>query len=167
MKKTILLLAIFTIALFGCNAQNAGKYAHINSQEILKAMPGIDSISIKLAAFQKDMETIYSEMVADYQKKKEKFDMEAGTMSASVRKFKEDELAQLEQSIQEFSYNAQGDIEEEQYKLLTPFQDKLKKAIDEVAQDNKYTYIFDTATLLYSDGGEDISHLIKAKLGIK
>ena len=112
------------------------------------------------------MQDVYQSMVDEYQIKKEKFDKEAGTMTTSVRKMKEDELVTLQNRIMEFQNSVQGDIEEEQYRLLKPYQDALQKAIDDVAKEKGFTYIFDTQILLYS-GGEDIAPYVKAKLGLK
>ena len=160
-----------TFALIACvfclSSTFAQKYGHINSGEIMKSMPGIDSIQIKITNFQKELSDLYDNMVNEWQTKKDKLDKEAGTMSASVRKLREDEIRGIENRIQEFQYSVQQDIEDEQERLIAPFQDKLKNAINEVAKEQKYTYIFDTQTLLYFDGGDDVSALIKKKLGIK
>lgn len=165
MKKTILMFfAIFCIATISTNAQ--GKYGHINSQEVMKSMPGVDSLQIKIQDFQQELQTTYQTMVDEFNNKKEAFDKQAGTMTSSVRKMKEDELYTLQNRIVEFQNNVQTDIEEKQFILLKPYQDKLQKAIDEVAKEKGFTYIFDTQILLYS-GGEDITPLVKAKLGIK
>jgi len=160
-----------TLALLACvfciSATFAQKYGHINSSEIMKSMPGVDSIQIKLADFQKDLETLHSSMVSEFQTKNDKFNKEAGTMSTAVRKLKEDELRSIQTRIQEFEYNVQQDFEDEQARLIAPFQEKLQNAINEVAKEYKYNYIFDTQILLYFDGGDDVSALIKKKLGIK
>lgn len=156
--------AIFCIATISTNAQ--GKYGHINSQEVMKSMPGIDSLQIKIQEFQQELQTTYQTMVDEFNNKKDAFDKQAGTMTSSVRKMKEDELYTLQNRIVEFQNNVQTDIEEKQFILLKPFQDKLQKAIDDVAKEKGFTYIFDTQILLYS-GGEDITPLVKAKLGIK
>ncbi len=165
MKKTILVVMMLLCSA-GITTYAQGKYGHINSQEIMKQMPGVDSLQIKIQIFQQQMQDVYQSMVDEYQIKKEKFDKEAGTMTTSVRKMKEDELVTLQNRIMEFQNTVQSDIEEEQYRLLKPFQDSLQKAIDDVAKEKGFTYIFDTQILLYS-GGEDIAPFVKAKLGLK
>jgi len=164
MKKITLALLACVFCLSSAFAQ---KYGHINSAEIMKGMPGIDSIQIKITNFQKELGDLYDNMVSEWQTKKDKLDKEAGTMSTSVRKLREDEIRGIENRIQEFQYSVQQDIEEEQTRLIAPFQEKLQNAINEVAKEHKYNYIFDTQTLLYFDGGDDVSALIKKKLGIK
>ena len=165
MKKQFLLIAVIC-CLFGLSA-NAQKYGHVNSGDVLKAMPGVDSLQIKMAEFQKELETIYENMVTEFTTKKDKFDKEAGTMSSSVRKIREQELLEMQNRIQEFQYSVQEDMEEKQIELAKPFQEKIQNAINAVAKENQFTYIFDTQILLYSDGGEDITPLVKKKLGLK
>ena len=165
MKKQFLRIAVIC-CLFGLSA-NAQKYGHVNSGDVLKAMPGVDSLQIKMAEFQKELETIYENMVTEFTTKKDKFDKEAGTMSSSVRKIREQELLEMQNRIQEFQYSVQEDMEEKQLELAKPFQDKIQNAINAVAKEHQYNYIFDTQILLYSDGGDDITPLVKKKLGLK
>ncbi len=54
MKKIVLILAI--AGLFSVQAAQAQKYGHVNSGEILEVMPGIDSLQIKLQAFQLELQ---------------------------------------------------------------------------------------------------------------
>lgn len=168
MKKILLSLAvIMAVSVCSLQAQSQGKYGHVNSSEILQAMPGIDSLQIKLAAFKTELEELYSGMVEEFQLKKDKFDREAGTMSSSVRQIREKELVDLQTRIQEFQYGVQEDLEEKQYELAKPFQDKIQEAINQVAKENGFSYIFDTQILLFYDNGVDVTPMVKAKLGIK
>ena len=165
MKKILLLVA--AALLFSVGTANAQKYGHVNSGDILQVMPGVDSLQIKLQAFQSDLQAMYESMMNEYQTKKDKFDREVGTMSSAVRQVHEKELEDLGLRIQEFQANAQEDLEEKQYELAKPFQDAIQNAIDKVAKANGFAYIFDTKILLYYESGEDITPLVKKELGIK
>ena len=165
MKKILLLIA--AVAMFSVNVADAQKYGHVNSGDILEVMPGIDSLQIKLTAFQADLQTMYESMMTEYQQKKDKFDREVGTMSSAVRQVREKELQDLGTRIQEFQANAQQDLEDKQYELAKPYQDAIQNAINKVAKEHGYAYIFDSKNLLYSEGGDDVSALVKKKLGIK
>ena len=165
MKKMLLLVAV--ALFFNIGAADAQKYGHVNSGEILEVMPGIDSLQIKLKAFQDDLQTMYESMVTEFQQKKDKFDREVGTMSSAVRQVREKELQDLTTRIQEFQANAQDDLEEKQYELAKPYQDAIQDAINKVAKTNGYAYIFDTKILLYYGSGDDITPLVKKELGIK
>ncbi len=165
MKKLLLLVA--AALLFNIGTADAQKYGHVNSGEILEVMPGIDSLQIKLKAFQEDLQKMYESMMTEYQQKKDKFDREVGTMSSAVRQVREKELQDLATRIQEFQSNAQDDLEEKQYELAKPYQDAIQDAINKVAKANGYAYIFDTKILLYYGAGDDITPLVKKELGIK
>lgn len=165
MKKVLLLVAVAFI--FSIGTADAQKYGHINSGDILQVMPGVDSLQIKLKAFQDDLQAMYQSMATEYQQKKDKFDREVGTMSSAVRQVREKELEDLGARIQEFQSNAQADLEEKQYELAKPFQDAIQNAINKVAKEHGFAYIFDTKILLYYDNGEDITPLVKKELGIK
>jgi outer membrane protein len=165
-KKFLLLVCIALVAGFSLDAQT-GKYGHVNSGDILKAMPGVDSISIKMRDYQSEIQAIYEDMITEFRTKQDKFDKEAGTMSANVRQIREKELSDLQNRIQEFQMGVQEDMEQKQYELAKPFQDKIQDAINAVAKESNYTYIFDTQILLYYNDNADITPLVKKKLGIK
>ncbi len=154
------------VLFFSLNPASAQKYGHVNSSEILEVMPGIDSLQIKLMAFQTELQSEYESMMTEYAQKKDKFDREVGTMSTSVRQLREKELEDLGNRIQEFQAGAQSDLEEKQIELAKPFQDKIQNAINKVSKEHGFSYIFDTKILLYYDG-EDITPLVKKELGIK
>ena len=61
----------------------------------------------------------------------------------------------------------QEEIQKKQLELLKPFQDALLKAIEKVAKEGNFTYIFDTSTLINYEKGEDIGPKVKEVLGIK
>lgn len=146
MKKIVMILALAT--LFSVQAAQAQKYGHVNSSEILEVMPGIDSLQIKLQAFQQDLQAMYENMMTEFQTKKEKFDREVGTMSTAVRQVREKELTDLGNRIQEFQASAQEDLEDKQYELAKPFQDAIQEAINKVAKANGYSYILDRKSVV-------------------
>ena len=166
MKKRLLLILACSIGMISLHAQNQ-KYGHVNSSEILQVMPGVDSISIKLQNFQSELEAMYAEFMQEYQKKKETLDKDGAFMSPSVKQIREKELIDLQNRIVEFQNNVQDDLEQRQFELVKPFQDKIQQAINDVAKDGGYVYIFDTQVLLYSEGGIDVTPMVKKKLGIK
>ena len=52
--------------------------------------------------------------------------------------------------------------------MLEPILQKARNAINEVAEEGKYTYIFDKSmgTLLYAEESENIISQVKKKLGL-
>ena len=164
MKKLVLLIAAFTFvaAVPAC----AQKYGHVNSQEILQAMPGVDSIETQLKAYQDTLTEMGQRWVSEYNTMKEKFDREAGTMSTLTRQIREKEIQDIVDKIQALQQNFESDMQEKSVLLQQPFIEKIQNAIKAVAEENKYTYIFDVQILVFYDNGDDVTPLVKKKLGI-
>jgi outer membrane protein len=62
-------------------------------------------------------------------------------------------------------YKQIGTKREEIYK---PIIDRVNKAMQDVAKENGFAYVFDSSSqfVLYADESMDVSKLIKARLGI-
>lgn len=169
MKKAFIILFVIAILCpISTFAQQKVKFGHIKYGEIIKVMPGIDSVQKIVEDFQADLQATGEEMAKEFQKKQEEYQQlgQKGA-SAAVLKIKEEELTKMYQRIQDFSQSAEQDMQAKQMELLKPFQDNLLAAVKEVAKENNFTYIFDTSTLTYYAQGEDISSQVKQKLGIK
>ena len=83
-----------------------------------------------------------------------------------IRNTKRSEIQDMQTRIQAFYENAQKQLQERETELTKPIVDRAKKAIEDVAREGGYTYIFDGATLLYSQDSEDIMPQVKKKLGL-
>lgn len=171
MKKTIIAcLAFCALFTINANAQTKLKLGHMNSQEVMKVMPGVDTVQATLTNFQKQLQMEYDQMANEYQKKREELENKGGTLSQSLLQIRTQELKDLEARITEFAKSAEADVQDKYVELLQPFQDKLIKAIQDVAKENAYTYILDSTqggALLYSENSDDIAPLVKKKLGIQ
>ena len=171
MKRVTVLvtfLALFFLG-FNANAQSKIKLAHLNSPELMKVMPGVDTAQKIIQDFAKQLEEEQKAMYAEYEKKAVDFRDLQPTMSQSMQQVKLKELQDLENRIKMFEENAQLDLQDRQEQLLKPIYDRAKTAIEEVAKENGYNYVFDSGygVLLYSDESDDILNLVKKKLGIK
>jgi outer membrane protein len=175
MKKLllpVLLLSATLISSVALNAQQKLKLGHINSQELLAAMPASDSAQKKLEGIAQDHEAVLEEMSVEFNKKFENYRkaMEAGTLSDLARSSKEAELEDLQTRIQTFEQTAQQDLQKKRVELFTPVQEAALKAVNEVAEEEGFTYIFDTgmgAVVYTAPESIDILPLVKAKLGIE
>ena len=166
--KIILVLGIFSMPLFS-NAQKAIKLGHINSNDLLKMMPGRDSAQKVLEKHAKELETTLKGMQNELETRYQDFTANQAQMSELIKQTKNKELQDMQARIQDFQDNAQKDYQDKEKKILTPIIDRAKKAIEDVAAENKYTYVFDSGvgSLLYQDASEDILPLVKKKLGLK
>jgi outer membrane protein len=108
-------------------------------------------------------------MGAEYQTKVADAQAKAETMTQTEKEMVVREIGELEQRITAAQEKAQEDLAKQEEELLRPMVEKTNKAISDVADENNFTYIFDTSTgfVLYYDKGEDILPLVKTKLGIQ
>lgn len=166
--KSFLLAAILTVGLStGIQAQ---KFGYINSQELLSQLPEVKESTANIETLKKQLQKKGQDMVASLQQKYTALqqDQEQGRLSPVQLETEANKLREEEAQIAQFEQTSQQKIYDKTELLLSPIQEKVNNAIKEVAQDNGYTYIFDTSLgmVLYADPGADVSAQVKAKLGI-
>jgi outer membrane protein len=168
MKKTLILIAACLFA-FGGNAvaQKNIKLGHINSQELLQIMPGRDTAQATLQKEAAEIENELKSMQAELERITNEFMQKQNEWTELIRNTKRSEIQDKQNRIQGFYENAQKQLQEREAELTKPIVERAKKAIEDVAREGGYTYIFDGATLLYSQDSEDIMPQVKKKLGLK
>ncbi len=166
MKKTLLIICLGIATLFAAEAQN--KLGYINSNELLSIMPQSIEMQTELQSYAKGLESSLAAMQAEGEKKLADYQQNEATMSELVKQDKIRELESIQQRILEFQQNAQESLAAKEQELITPILDKARKAIEDVAKEENFTYIFDASTgnILYAEKSENILPLVKAKLGL-
>ncbi|WP_460499672.1 OmpH/Skp family outer membrane protein [Hymenobacter agri] len=165
------LLTAGTLAATSAQAQAPLKIGYTDVQYVLAQMPESKQIESELKTYNSQLEAQLKSKYAEYQTKGEAYQKAAGTMTDVVKADKEKELQGLQQSIQEFQQSAQQSLQQKQQVLLKPALDKLQKNIDLVADENGFTYVFNSdgggsPLLLHAPKDGDISDLVLKKMGI-
>ena len=163
MKKITLLALLFIITLSSI-AQN--KFGYIDSQELLILMPEREKAEKEVQEFAKSLESQLGSMTAEYQQSVQEYQANESTYTDLVKQDKVAEITGLEQRIQAFQQNAQQSLQAKEQELLEPILAKARKAIEDVATEGNYTYIFDKSigSILYAKEGENVLSLVKKKL---
>ena len=166
MKKYIIIILALVLSVTGY-AQKA-KFGHVDYAAIMKEMPGIDTAQTNLLNLQKELQETGQLMAEELKTKEAEYNrLAAGGASAAILKVKEDEITKMYARFQEFASNSEQELQAKQLELLKPFQDKLVEAIKKVAENGKYTYVFDISTLAFFSDSDDLSKAVKTELGIK
>ena len=169
--KQFITLAILASAMIWnpAMAQKSNKFGHINSAELLGMMPERKAAAARMDSITKDVEKQLQEMMTEYRAKQEKYSSEAPKLSELVKKDKEEELTSLGTRIQNFQQQAQQSLEQQEQALIEPIVNKAKKAIEQVAKENGYTYVFDTSagSLLFWEESDNILASVKKKLNLQ
>lgn len=166
MKKLLILVAV----LFGVSTVSAQKFARINLQEVIVAMPEFEEAQKNLEAFGKDLQEQMEQIQVEFNNKLADFQKNQATMAASVKQMRQQELEQLQQRFSEFQQIAQQDFQKKEGELLEPVQKKANEAVNKVAKAAGYIAVFNTSvpSLAYFDEAQltDIAALVKKELGV-
>ena len=92
-------------------------------------------------------------------------------MTDLIRADKQEELQNLQASIQKFQAEAQTSIAQREADLFKPLFEKISNAINVVSERENFTHVFSAGVpgvdvLLYAKPTDDISNLVLAELGI-
>lgn len=169
MKKSLLFLSLTLIlnssSLF---AQKSAKFGHVNAAELINLMPERKVAMARMDTVTKEMEKQLQEMAAEFRAKQEKYVADASKLSEVLKADREAELQNLSTRIQSFQQQAEESLQSKQQELMEPIITKAKKAIEQVAKENGYTYIFDTSTgaLLFWEESDNVINMVKKKLNL-
>lgn len=172
MMKTFfkICFALVVTVAFTSLAQ-AQKFGYVNSAAILKDMPEMKQLQSSLEAYQNILKKDGEAKVAAYQaeeqaamQKKQRGEMtpkEEETVMAKLQKMQEELYA--------YSQKMDNDMAEKQQKEMQPILDRVNTAIQDVAKEGTFQFIFDaqSGVILYADESSDVTKLVRAKLGLQ
>lgn len=168
MKKFIT-LGLITLGIFGLSFSTDAqtKIGYISADEIIGLMPEAAKVDTALNQYQQslyqnaqDKQNAFNEAVA-------KFYKDSTTMNPSLKEVKRTELQKQVQELSGAEQQIQQQFEQKRQELALPLQRKLQAAIQEVAKENGYTYVFPREALLVMPPGDDLASLVRKKLNIK
>ena len=145
-------------------------FGHVNSQEILTAMPEAATAQLALQSELETMQLQGQTMMQEFEAQQKQFQIDQATMNDAIRNTKLKELEDLQSRILIFEQNAEQSIQMKQAELFEPILTKIQNAIDEVAKEKGYSYIFDLVGLqggmVYKDDSHDLTKMVKVKLNL-
>ncbi|RLJ33798.1 periplasmic chaperone for outer membrane proteins Skp [Chryseobacterium sp. 7] len=173
--KVLFITLGLTLTANAANAQQ--KVGSVNTEEVFASLSEVKTIGATIDNLTKTKQTEIEKLINDYQTKlkaaqdKEKTLSEANKEAVTKELIAaQTELQTLGKKIEETRSQAAKDISAKQNELLSPLQKKVRDAIYAVAKERSLSFVFDTAAqesnnLLYTDGSEDITNIVKSKLG--
>jgi outer membrane protein len=167
--KKLLYLPFLVLLLVGSTVSaQTPKFGHINTNELLSIMPGREGAQQELERYARDLETQFTAMQTELQTKYQDYLANEASFSELIRQSKQREITSLQERIQDFQEQAQQDLMNQENRLLSPIIEAARKAIEDVAKENGYTYVFDTAsgTVIHYPPADSILEQVKKKLGI-
>ncbi|WP_080237209.1 OmpH family outer membrane protein [Spirosoma rigui] len=195
MKKNLVMAFVAALVMGGINAQAqapaatttptttaaagspaaAGplKLGYTNIDYVLAQTPEAKDIQNQLTIQRTQSENELKRMQKELEDKYGAYEKGAAQMSDVIRKDRETELQGLQGRIQEFGRTAENSLQTKYQQLVNPVVQKIQKAIDDVAKENKYTYVFNLDAgantipiLLVAPEQDNITELVLRKMGI-
>ena len=165
-----LIIAVLCCLPMGMMAQTTLKFGTVNSAEVIAAMPERAAAEQQLQDLSKKYEDEFVKIQEEFTKKYKEYMALGDTIPETIRARRMQEVQDSQSRIESFREMATQDIQKQQEALFAPVQQKLMDAIKAVGAEGKYTYIFDLAypIVIYQGApSEDVTPLVKAKLGLK
>lgn len=162
---------IFTVLLMAVQAVSAQKIGHLNSGNILALMPDAAKADSGLVIYRNELVAKGDSAGKVFEKEYKAFveAYNAGTMAQVQIQKKQEELQKAQQALQNYAQEIDQRIANLRRQLLQPILGKLDVAIQAVGKEGGYQAIFDSSTgsTLFAQESDDVSALVKVKLGLK
>ena len=157
-------------AICGLTTANAqAKFGHVNTSEIMQAMPEYNKAKTEIDALQQQYEADLKSMQDELQKKAEAFDKEQATLPENIKQRRSQELNDMYTKIQQSYQDNQQALQKASSEKMQAIQTKILDAIKAVGQEGQYVYIMEINTLPYISTtlSTDVTAQVKTKLGLK
>ena len=164
MFKKLLIIVLFALPFCAFAQTPQFKFGTVNTMEIFSAAQK------EYDALAKKYEDEFLKMQEEFGKKYKELMATQDSISIpeNIKARRQQELAELNQRIQNFQEVVQNDLAKQQQQLLAPVEKKMRDAIKAVGDEYKFTYLFDLNAVLFAGASsEDATPLVKAKLGLK
>ncbi len=169
MKKFII-CAICAICGLTAQAQTQAKFGHVNTQEIIQAMPEFTTARNEIETLTQQYEADLKSMQDELQKKGEAFDKEAATLPDNIKQRRQQELQDMYQKIQQSFQDNQQALQKAQQEKMQAIQTKVLDAIKTVGQSGSFVYIMEMGAgipYISTTLSEDVTAKVKTQLGLK
>lgn len=172
--KIKFILALGSMWLFSVGAYCQSptlKIGYANVEYVLSLLPEAKVIESEFKTYEQQLTNQLQSKIAEFQRKAEEFQREGANMTELVRADRQNELQNMQASIEKFQQEAQNSLQNKQLELFQPAYKKITDAIEVVAKENGYSHVFSDNTsglqiLLYASAENDVSNLVLKKLGV-
>jgi outer membrane protein len=175
MKTTALkfwsLVSAFVI-LSGLTAFAQQKVGWVDTQEIMKKLPEAVEAQGKLDALVAQWQQEINTMQTDFQQEADDYQRRRLILPEQARIQEEQKLSDMQKKIMDLRnqrFGPSGDLSQQQNTIMRPVQEKVLQAIQDVAKEGDYDYIFDKSgqvLLMYSNPKYDVTQAVLDKLKI-
>lgn len=165
-------IVISVIILIICNTAifSQAKIGYVDSKVILESMQDAKDARQNLDNMVDQWKNEILSMNDSLTLMKDDFEKKKLILTENIRKQKEDEIKSIEKRIADFKtlkFGENGEYFQKQTELMKPVQDRVFKAIQDVAREGDYDFVFDRSSelmLLYMNEKYDLTNKVINKL---
>ena len=174
--KKFLKLTLAVVLMVSATAVNAQKFGRVDLAAVVTNMAEFKDAQTKLEAYARELQDQLEQSQVEFNMLYADYEKNVATYTDAVRQYKERELQEKMQRIQDFQQIAQQDISKKEGDLMNPIYEKANEAVKQVSLDGGYIAVFSTtsdqpasAGLAYFDPAQltDITPEVKAALGLQ
>ena len=160
---------VAAVLLFTSAAAMAQKTGYISVDQVVGIMPETSRVDSLVQKFQQDsLNPQFAYLIQEYNRKDTMVNTKDSTKyPPAVRKKVREEMAQIEYQVQNWQTFAQQTLQSKQSELLEPIYRKVYGALQQVAKDNGYTYVYNRESILVGPTADDLMPLVAKKLNLK
>ena len=164
---------IIFLLLASLTTAQAQKYACVNTDYIMRSVPEYNQALAKINKFIAEWQQELQNKQQEVDELRQQYQQEAYLLPDNLKQRRQDEIHSKEselRSLQQQRFGAGGDLDQKRAELMKPVQDRVYNAIERVAREKNYAFVFDksaSATVLYVSEKYDISNLVLEMLGVK
>ena len=145
------------------------KIGYVDSNEIMSNFEEVRQVQVNLEKEQRRLEGNLNNLVNRLDSLKHDYERQRLLMSEARRNEKENEIINMEKSVQKFQldkFGPEGEIYKKQNQLLKPVLGKIDAAIQQVGRDRGYDYILDamSGALLYALDSHNLTEAVMDEL---
>jgi outer membrane protein len=163
--KKLIVAVIMGFGIFNASAQT--KIGYISTDDLINVMPEAAKADGELKEYQASLQQQGEDMAKELDEKVAAFNKDSSKFTPSMKDIKRKELTDLYQRLGSWNQQAQEMYQQEAQKKIAPIRTKALEAIQTVAKENNYTYVFDINSLLVYPPSDNLLELVKKKMNIK
>ncbi len=164
--KVLFLLAITSFISLSTFAQRSVRIGYIDTEYILQNVPEYQNASAQLDSKVLKWKDEIEKRLSDVDQKKKQLTSESVLLTPELIQERQEEITIEENEILDYQhkrFGPNGDLVIQKQQLIQPIQDQIFTAVQEIASNKKYDFVFDKSAdvvMLYSADRYDISEQV-------
>lgn len=170
MKKIVTIVVVALSLVFSANSQvkAQSKIGYISINELIAGMPEAKKADSSLQEFQAALAQNFDDMKKEFNEEDSLLSTkDTAKYTRAQIEIKRKTLGEHYLKLQGYQQQASQQMQQKQQDLVAPIQKKAIDAVQVVAKENGFTYVFSKDALLTYPPADDLLPLVKKKLNIK